>query len=426
VRAAAGLTLTLPSSRPSLKRARHKRGTFVSITEIGPEARRGTSVVEDRAGLRSGARRNALGRRLLDGSMPLRIALVAPPLLPVPPPAYGGTERVIDALARSLVDLGHDVTVFASGDSATAGRLVPTVDRAAWTGGSFEAHEGFARTISAVAGLWDQFDVIHSHLDSWGFPLTRASPTPVVSTLHGRLDDPLTAAGLRQYPDARVIAISESQRATRPDANWVGVVHNGQDFAPASFRDLPRDYLLFVGRVTHEKGIDRAIRAAALAGERLVIAAKVQAPAELETFESIVRPALRQGAVEYVGEVSGAVRDQLFAGAKATLMLGRWPEPFGLVAIESLATGTPVIATPHGALPEIVEPGLDGAIVKDAASAALAVRDVVRLDPQAIRSRALRRFSSQRMAARYVGLYEQVLATGAQAATRAYAPLGRS
>jgi glycosyltransferase involved in cell wall biosynthesis len=340
-------------------------------------------------------------------SRPLRIALVAPPLLPVPPPAYGGTERVVDALASSLHQLGHEVTLFASGDSVTPARLVPTVDRACWTGGRWTEEAAFARTNAIVTERADRFDVIHSHLESWGFALARSSPTPVVSTLHGRLDHPRTKAFLVRDPDVPVVAISHSQRATNAGLNWLGVVYNGQDVASVPFGPVADDYLLFVGRSTREKGIDAAIRAATLAGERLVIAAKVREPIEREVFETDVRPALEPGRIDFVGEVSGAVRDRLFARAKATLMLDDWPEPFGLVAIESLAAGTPVIATPCGALPEIVHHGLDGAIVRDAAAAAAAVREVAALDRWQVRSRVLRRFSALRMANGYLDVYRR-------------------
>jgi glycosyltransferase involved in cell wall biosynthesis len=235
--------------------------------------------------------------------------------------------------------------------------------------------------------------------------------------LHGRLDDPLTAVGLAHYPELPLIAISQSHRSTYPAANWVGVVHNGQDLHELPFGPVPGDYLLFIGRATREKGIDAAIRAAALAGERLVIAAKIRDAGETEAFETEVRPVLGRGSVEFVGEVSGDVRDRLFAGAKATLMLDDWPEPFGLVAIESMATGTPVIATPCGALPEIVTDGIDGAIVRNAAEAAGAVREVARLDRRRIRLRALGRFSASRMTAEYLKLYRRVIADAASAGT---------
>jgi glycosyltransferase involved in cell wall biosynthesis len=340
---------------------------------------------------------------------PLRIGLVAPPLLPVPPPRYGGTERVIHAIAEGLHALGHEVTVFASGDSEVPCRLVATVPRACWTGGSPDIEASFDRVLDAAWPERDRFDVIHSHLETRGFDFARSSRTPVVSTMHGRLDEPHTRAALQAFPDVPLVAISRSQRDLAPTANWVGVIPHGLDLHRMPFGLTPDDYLLFVGRIAREKGIVEAILLAKRTRHRLVIAAKVFDLTESFLFDTEVRPALSPGRVEFLGEVGPAVRDPLFAGAQATLMLGDWPEPFGLVAIESLASGTPVIALRRGALPEIVEHGVDGFIVDDLGAAERAVAVVSRLDRRRIRNRALHRFSVSRMVAEYVALSVRLL-----------------
>jgi glycosyltransferase involved in cell wall biosynthesis len=342
----------------------------------------------------------------------LRIGLVAPPLLPVPPPTYGGTERVVHALAEGLHRLGHDVTLFASADSEVSCRLVATVPRACWTGGSPDVARSFERVLDAVARRDSRFDVIHSHLEARGFQLARSSRTPVVSTMHGRLDDPVTRAALRAHSDVPLVAISQNQQDLAPWANWVGMVRHGLDLDRMPFGSKAGDYLLFVGRIAREKGIIQAIEVARRTRHRLLIAAKVFEATELDLFDTKVRPALRPGRVEYLGEVGPEVRDPLFAGAEATLMLGDWPEPFGLVAIESLATGTPVIATRHGALPEIVEDGVDGYLVDDLGAAVGAVLAVRSLDRRRIRSRAIRRFSAARMVDEYLAVYRRLLDGG--------------
>lgn len=331
-------------------------------------------------------------------------------MVPVPPVAYGGTERVVAALATELVRRGHDVTVFASGDSTVDGRLRPVIDRALWaTGyrGDVSAH-----MLRAVERCWSEagrFDLIHSHVEAFGFPLARHAPVPVVSTLHGRLDVAGMPELIEEYRDIPLVAISESQKRWAPDANWVGVVHNGLPLEHMPHGQRTDDHLLFVGRIAPEKGVADAIELARRVGARLRIAAKVHDPSEQVHFDAVVRPAVDAGVVEFLGELPPSARDPLFAAARATLMLGAWPEPFGLVAIESLATGTPVVARRAGALPEIVAHGVDGFIVDDLAEAELALRLLPRLDRRLIRSRALERFSAARMADGYEAVYRRLL-----------------
>jgi glycosyltransferase involved in cell wall biosynthesis len=353
--------------------------------------------VDDRNGHRGGERTTV---RML------RIALLAAPMEPVPPVAYGGIERVVAALATELADRGHDVTVYASGDSEVPGRLEPIVPRALWrTGyqGDISSH-----VIRSVARCWaqqDRFDVIHSHVEGYGFPFARHGSVPVVSTLHGRLDTAGMPELLDEFADVPLVAISESQRRWAPDANWMGVVHNGLPLSQMPHRSSPDNYLLFVGRIAVEKGIEEAIELARRVESPLRIVAKVLDPTERGLLERHVTPVAGRDGIEFLGELPASTRDPLFAAARATLMLGAWPEPFGLVAIESLACGTPVIARRAGALPEIINHGIDGYLVDDLTEAEHAVARLDRLDRRLIRARALERFSASRMAEAYERIY---------------------
>jgi len=357
---------------------------------------------------------------------PLKIALLAGPMVSVPPVAYGGTERVVAALATELVHRGHDVTVFASGDSAVEGTLRPLVPQALWRAGY--RGDVSAHMIRAVARCWaeiDQFDIVHSHVEGFGFPFARHAPVPVVSTLHGRLDGAGMPELLDDFPDIPLVAISESQKRWAPGANWVAVVHNGLPFENLPITAEIADYLLFVGRIAAEKGVAEAIDLARRVGLPLKMAAKVHDATERALFEALVKPAASDGIVDFRGELSAAARDPLYTAAKATLMLGAWPEPFGLVAIESLAAGTPVIARRSGALPEIVEHGVDGYLVDDLAEAERAVQMLSRLDRRAIRRRAIERFSAHRMADRYETIYRAAVNVTPQRRLRSNFPASR-
>lgn len=342
---------------------------------------------------------------------PMRIALVAPPMLPVPPRAYAGTERVIEVLARELHRRGHAVTLFASGDSRVDCELVPTVDRALWERSeSAEMLDPFIQlTETRVWREAERFDVIHSHLEGWGFAFARHCPTPVITTMHGRLDMPGVPELLTEFSEIPLVAISNNQRRWFPGANWVATIHHGLPLEAMAHSDRPGDYLALVGRMSHEKGIAEAIEIARRTGLKLRVAAKMRLPDEKELYREILEPAVREGVAEYLGEVGSVERDALYAGALATLMLGAWPEPFGLVAIESLAAGTPVIARKAGALPEIVEHGVDGFLVDDLREAALAIERVGELDRHRIRERVLTRFSPQRMVDAYERAYRRVI-----------------
>jgi len=347
-----------------------------------------------------------------EGDPRLRVGLVAPPFERVPPPGYGGTERVVHALAVELARRGHEVTLFGTGDSEIPGRLRPTApEPVRGTGAAGNAALPWL-VMTQLAAMRDaaDLDIVHSHLDWAGLVLGDALDVPVVATFHGRLDLP-GAAELLGASRCHHVAISASQAATHPGTPWAAVVHNGLElrgapFLPAGERGAE---LCFVGRMVPEKGILDAIEIARLSGRRLRIAAKVGAqPAEVDYHERVVEPAMRTADVEYLGELSGGDRDRLFAESHATLMPGAWPEPFGLVAIESLACGTPVLARPAGALPEIIREGVDGWLADDPATLAARADDVERLDREAIRASVLDRFSATRMADGYLEVYRHV------------------
>ncbi|MEO8437071.1 MAG: glycosyltransferase family 4 protein [Chloroflexota bacterium] len=345
-------------------------------------------------------------------SRPLRIAQVAPPMERVPPRAYGGTERIVFELVKELDRRGHEVTTFASGDSDVPGRHISTVEEALRPAGySGDAAPWFYLTIQQVLDMAGEFDIIHSHLEWASFLLARVSPIPVVSTFHGRLDLPWAEATFAR-PTPGLVAISANQAATHPDVAWAGVVHNGLTLDDAPFDRRRSDALCFVGRVAPEKGIMDAIEIAKMTGRTVRIAAKVHPTgAERDYFENVFKPALEEAgsAVEFLGEIEQAERDLLFAESYASLMPGSWPEPFGLVAIEALACGTPVIARRVGALPEIIREGIDGFFGDDVEQLAFEVGRVEGLDRAAIRASVLDRFSARRMTDGYEAIYRTML-----------------
>jgi glycosyltransferase involved in cell wall biosynthesis len=346
----------------------------------------------------------------------LRIAQVAPPLERVPPAAYGGTERIVYELTTELVARGHDVTVFASGDSDVPARLIATVDQALWPAGVEADSSGWYRaTVETVLRAAADFDVIHSHLEWWSVPLARVSPVPVISTFHGRLDLPFADRLLQNAPDG-LVAISRNQASVHPDVPWT-IIHNGLRLHRAPFQIQRSDAFCFVGRVDPEKGIVEAIEIAERTGRPLRIAAKVGNMAHQRAFyEDVFRPALARAGrdVEYLGELSPEDRDHLFADSYATLMPGAWPEPFGLVSIESLACGTPILARRVGALPEIIREGVDGFFGDDAIAMAFHADKIADLDRAAIRERVIERFSAARMTDRYEELYGRAVGISAR------------
>ena len=352
----------------------------------------------------------------------LRIGIVAPPLVRIPPRGYAGTERIVAAVALGMHERGHEVTVFASGDSELPCEVVPVVPHSLWGRGLKGDITAYLQMSVALA--WEQaarFDIIHSHVEQAGFQMARHCGTPVLTTLHRRMDLGGMAQLVDLMPDVPLVAISESQRRWNPNANWVATIHHGLDFSETPTSLAAGQYLLLVGRVSPVKGVAEAIEVARRTGQRLVMAAKAHEHAERELFDALVRPAIDEGVVDWRGEVAGEERDRLMAGASATLMLGAWPEPFGLVAIESMATGTPVIARRAGGVTETVEHGATGFLVDDVDEAVLAVERVATLRRDRIAAYARGRFSADRMTALYEQAYAALLGRAAAHATDAAA-----
>jgi glycosyltransferase involved in cell wall biosynthesis len=357
------------------------------------------------------ARVDEFERARVSSIRPLRIAQVAPPLERVPPIGYGGTERVVYELTAELVRRGHDVTVFASGDSEVPCRLVPTVDKALRPAGfGDDPSPYFLATIGPVIDQAVSYDVVHSHLEWWSLALTGVLPVPVASTFHGRLDVPWSRQLLASRPPG-LVAISRSQASVHPDMSWT-IIHNGLSLAEMPTASKPSDALCFVGRVEAAKGILEAMEIAALTGRPLRIAAKIgTTPEQRSYYDDVFKPALERAGsdVEYFGELDVEDRNRLYADSYASLMPGAWPEPFGLVAIEALACGTPVLARRVGALPEIIRDGIDGFFGDDPMHLAFLSDQIAGLDRRAIRNRVIDRFSAARMTDRYEDLYLRLI-----------------
>src|SRR5579872_5398059 len=336
----------------------------------------------------------------------MRIAEVAPLYESVPPKGYGGTERVVSWLTEELVRLGHDVTLFASADSMTTARLVPCCPeslRLATDCVDQLAHH--VVMLTKVLQEKDDFDLIHFHTDYLHFPVSSRDRYLHVTTLHGRLDIPDLVPLYEMYSHMPVISISDAQRDPLPHLNWQGTVHHGLPFDNYKFHGNRGKYLAFLGRTSPEKGLDRAIEIARAAGVPLKIAAKVD-KADQEYFETVIQPLLKDDGIEFVGEIGYPEKDEFLGNAAALLFPIAWPEPFGIVMIESMACGTPVIAYPFGSVPEVVVDGLTGFLVCDVAAAVEAIGHLDRLDRRKIRKYFEQHFTSQRMALDYVKIYE--------------------
>jgi len=339
----------------------------------------------------------------------MRIAQVAPLIESVPPKFYGGTERIVAYLTDELVRQGHQVTLFASGDSETQAELVPCSERALRLDPTVTdplPHHVIA--LDQVRRRAHEFDILHFHVDYLHFPLSRALDWRTVTTMHGRLDLPDLAPLFAAFPEMALVSISDHQRRPLPHLRWLRTVHHGLPLDLYPFTAAPRgDYLAFLGRICPEKRPDRAIEIARRGGLPLKIAAKVDAVDEVY-FAEVVRPLLRDPLVEFIGEVGEAEKAELLGNAHACLFPIDWPEPFGLVMIESMACGTPVIAWRSGSVPEVVEPRVTGYIVDGMEAAVAAVERAGTLDRALIRQRFEQRFSAQRMAQDYLTVYNCV------------------
>jgi glycosyltransferase involved in cell wall biosynthesis len=341
----------------------------------------------------------------------MRIAQVAPLYESVPPTSYGGTERAVSYLTEELVRQGHEVTLFASGDSVTHARLVAPCRRALRLDTQCrDPRAPYTLMLERVAAESRRFDLIHFHIDYWHFPLSRRHATPQVTTLHGRLDLPEVVPVYQEFADMPVVSISDAQRAPLPWLNWQGTVYYGLPEGLYTFRPEPGTYLAFLGRLSPEKRVDRAIAIAQRLGMPLKIAAKVDA-VDRAYFEAVVAPRLGDPRVEYLGEIGQGEKDAFLGHAYALLFPIDWPEPFGLVMIEALACGTPVIAYRHGSVPEILEEGVTGFIVAGLEDAVRAAERIPTLSRQRCRQRFEARFSAGRMAREYLALYQRVMAS---------------
>jgi glycosyltransferase involved in cell wall biosynthesis len=340
----------------------------------------------------------------------MRIAQIAPLFESVPPRLYGGTERVVAYLTEELVRQGHQVTLFASEDSITSAELVPCTPRALRLDPDVrDALPHHMIMLDKVRERAEEFDILHFHVDYLHFPLFRSERGRTLTTLHGRQDLADHMPFYRRFSDMPLVSISNAQRAPLPGVNFVGTVYHG---LPVGLHtpnlDRHGGYLAFLGRISPEKRPDRAIAIARAAGLPLKIAAKVD-KADDAYFRDVIAPMLDGGGVEFIGEINDNAKGEFLGQAAGLLFPIDWPEPFGLVMIEAMACGTPVLAFRCGSVPEIVEDGLTGRIVSDVDEAVRAVPELLALDRKAIRARFEERFSAARMAADYVKIYQKML-----------------
>jgi glycosyltransferase involved in cell wall biosynthesis len=340
----------------------------------------------------------------------LKIAQVSPLYESVPPKLYGGTERVVSWLTEELVRQGHDVTLFASGDSVTHAHLVPISKRSLRL--DEQCQDELAHVIlefEKVIQLENQFDLVHWHTDYLCYPLARRMTTPNVSTLHGRLDIPDLIPLYEEFSDIPVVSISNSQRKPLPWINWQGTVYHGLPDNLFRYQERPGQYLAFLGRISPEKGVDRAIEIAQRAQMELKIAAKIS-KADRPYYEQVIKPLIdRSPNVEFLGEISENEKNEFLGNAYALLFPINWPEPFGIVMIEAMACGTPIIAFPTGSVPEVMEDGQSGFVVANVDQAVKAVERVASFDRAKCRQVFERRFTSRAMASSYLQVYKHLI-----------------
>ena len=339
----------------------------------------------------------------------MKIAQVAPLYEAVPPRLYGGTERIVAHLTDALVELGHDVTLFASADARTNAELVPVRDQAI----RLDPHPLKSDLAAHLSMLHElrrrsaEFDIMHFHLDLLHFPFFESRAQQTVTTLHGRLDLEDLPMAYRRWPQYPLTSISSHQRLPLPSASWAAMIHHGVQEDLYEFTARPAgDYLAFLGRISPEKRPDRAIAIAKRTGIKLKIAAKVDA-ADRTYFAEVIEPMLDDPLIEFVGEIGDAAKSEFLGNAKALLFPIDWPEPFGLVMIEAMACGTPVIAWRCGSVPEIIDEGVTGCIVTSIDDAVSAVGRAATLDRRRIRAVFERRFAASVMARNYVDLYRR-------------------
>lgn len=339
----------------------------------------------------------------------MRIAQVSPLYESVPPRLYGGTERVVSWLTEELVRRGNEVTLFASGDSLTNAHLVPVCPQALRLDPDcWDPLAHHLRLVEQVLQRKDDFDIVHFHIDYLHFSMSRREDLSQLTTLHGRLDVPDLIPLFREFAEMPIVSISDAQRRPLPWINWQGTVHHGmpeETFVPYSD---PGSYLAFLGRVSPEKGVDHAIEIARRAGIPLKIAAKVDR-ADKSYFESRVKPLLDHKLIEFIGEIGDLEKNEFLGKASALLFPIDWSEPFGIVLIEAMACGLPVIAYPLGSVPEIIEDGLSGFLVHNVEEAARAVKKLSAIDRRSCRRVFEDRFSARGMAQKYLDIYDRII-----------------
>ena len=344
----------------------------------------------------------------------MRIAQIAPLAEAVPPKLYGGTERVIWWLTEALVDLGHDVTLYASGDSVTSARLVPGAETGLRLSGINDHTASLLAMLEQVRRDAGRYDVLHFHIDFLHFPTFRHLADKCLTTLHGRQDLPDFQPAFRAFREMKLVSISDDQRKPLPEADFAGTVYHGLPRELIPFDAQGGDYLAFIGRISPEKRPDRAIEIARRAGMKLRIAAKVDY-ADRAYFAEKIEPLLDDPMIEFIGEIGDAEKPAFLGGARALLFPIDWPEPFGLVMIEAMAAGTPVIAWPCGSTAEVIEHGRSGFIVDSIEEAVAAVEAAARIPRAGVRAAFEARFTARRMALDYVRLYEGLIGAGTPA-----------
>jgi glycosyltransferase involved in cell wall biosynthesis len=339
----------------------------------------------------------------------MRIAQISPLFEAVPPKLYGGTERVVYSLTEELVAMGHDVTLFASGDSITSARLAPMRDKALRLDPTVKDWVAlYNRMVELIYRQKDEYDVLHFHIDYFPLSLFSRQNVPFLTTLHGRLDLPEFGEVYRTFRDAPFVSISDNQRTPVPDLNWIRTVRHGMPAGLLTPQPVKQEYAAVLGRISPEKGIDKAIRISGRAGMKLKIAAKVDV-ADRVYYETEIKPLIQANPhVEFIGEINDQQKSAFLSGAHALLFPIDWPEPFGLVMIEAMACGTPVIAYPRGSVPEVVDEGVSGFIVHDEDAAVAALHRVHELDRAKVRAAFDRKWTARRMAEDYVGVYREL------------------
>jgi glycosyltransferase involved in cell wall biosynthesis len=339
----------------------------------------------------------------------MKIAQVAPLIESVPPKTYGGTERIVSFLTEQLVELGHDVTLFASGDSSTKATLVaPTYKGLRENKDVVDVFAYYIYMMELVQQKISDFDIIHYHIDYFHFPLSRRNQIPQTTTMHGRLDLLDQKVLFNEFRDMPLISISDAQRRPLPYANFVKTVYHGMPLSLFSFNNQPKEYLAFLGRVSPEKGVEKAIEIAKLAGIPLKIAAKID-KADEAFYEEHIKKLFDHPLIEFVGEINDEEKNQFLGEALALLFPINWPEPFGLVMIESMACGTPVIAYNYGSVPEVIDQGETGFIVKDVDDAVARVKEIHSFNRLRCRMKFEERFSDKRMAENYVEIFQELI-----------------